>query len=562
MFRNKEGKAGEKSIAQVAIHSEALASSKALTFSSLRVEFTGSLKSIMIEHRASETSAPGSNACIRSITLVEEFSKDAEDELSSQLRGQADLTLKPGQRRVLEMAIPLREDGDAEASSATLLYESEAYDLNYTMGFRDTDTAVGWYSASSGASHRPRSNARVLHVQPRPPKMHISTPDRLPQYYTNEAVELKVELRNDEDEPAGVKLDVHLSGEYHPSFEVLVEGGQRRTECGQEESWTTGIPLGVIEHGSSRSLTVRIDAVDAPCLHDLQLRALYHLETDAATPIAQVLPVQLSIVTPFEANYDMIPRVHPEPWPSLFDDAGLESSGEEVADAVAARGLAQQWCLVCHYASFALEDLSVLEMDAVVSSADGNARCHIIGRPQVPKDGIVAAPRTMGEAQFHLVAQKLNLDDKHPVAIDATFIIKWRRGSTDAGRPVNTTRLPVGQYLVLGAEPRVLASVVHQTRDAWPSLTYLDVTIENPSQHFLTFGLTMEPSDAFAFSGAKQTTMHLLPLSRRAVRYRLLPLVRGAYLRPGLVVRDKYFQKTLRIIPTEGMKIDKDGLLL
>lgn len=27
-------------------------------------------------------------------------------------------------------------------------------------------------------------------------------------------------------------------------------------------------------------------------------------------------------------------------------------------------------------------------------------------------------------------------------------------------------------------------------------------------------------------------------------------------------MRDKYFQKVLRIIPTEGMKIDKDGLLV
>jgi hypothetical protein len=38
--------------------------------------------------------------------------------------------------------------------------------------------------------------------------------------------------------------------------------------------------------------------------------------------------------------------------------------------------------------------------------------------------------------------------------------------------------------------------------------------------------------------------------------------VRGAYVRPGLVVRDKYFQKTLRVIPTEGMKIDQEGLLI
>ena len=33
-------------------------------------------------------------------------------------------------------------------------------------------------------------------------------------------------------------------------------------------------------------------------------------------------------------------------------------------------------------------------------------------------------------------------------------------------------------------------------------------------------------------------------------------------VRLELLIRDKYFQKVLRIIPTEGMKIDKDGLLI
>ncbi len=121
----------------------------------------------------------------------------------------------------------------------------------------------------------------------------------------------------------------------------------------------------------------------------------------------------------------------------------------------------------------------------------------------------------------------------------------------------------------LYTEPRVVASVRYHaaatpsaTKDLGGFLVHLDVTIENPSSHFLTFGLSMEPSDEFAFSGAKQTTLHVLPVSRRSVSYRLLPLVRGAFVRPNLVVRDKYFQKVLRIIPTESMKIDKDGLLV
>ena len=72
----------------------------------------------------------------------------------------------------------------------------------------------------------------------------------------------------------------------------------------------------------------------------------------------------------------------------------------------------------------------------------------------------------------------------------------------------------------------------------------------------------MEPSEDFTFSGAKQTTLNLLPQSRRTTTYRLFPHVSRVWIRPKLTVRDKYFQKVLRIIPTEGMKIDEEGLLV
>lgn len=72
----------------------------------------------------------------------------------------------------------------------------------------------------------------------------------------------------------------------------------------------------------------------------------------------------------------------------------------------------------------------------------------------------------------------------------------------------------------------------------------------------------MEPSDEFAFSGSKTTTLNVLPVARRTVTYRLLPLVRGTWIKPLLVVRDKYFQKVLKVVPTEGMKRDGDGFLI
>jgi hypothetical protein len=117
---------------------------------------------------------------------------------------------------------------------------------------------------------------------------------------------------------------------------------------------------------------------------------------------------------------------------------------------------------------------------------------------------------------------------------------------------------------VASSEPRVLASVTYsRVAGTNISLLALSYTIENPSMHFLTFGVLMHPSDSFAFSGVKQTSVQLLPLSRRTIRINALPSVRGEWIRPVLVVRDRYFQKVLRVVPaSEGLRADKEGVLV
>ena len=73
----------------------------------------------------------------------------------------------------------------------------------------------------------------------------------------------------------------------------------------------------------------------------------------------------------------------------------------------------------------------------------------------------------------------------------------------------------------------------------------------------------MEPSEKFAFSGIKQSNLQLVPLSRRTMRFRLLPFSRGDWIGPiRCVIRDRYFQKVLKIAPTEGMRIDKDAIFV
>jgi len=58
----------------------------------------------------------------------------------------------------------------------------------------------------------------------------------------------------------------------------------------------------------------------------------------------------------------------------------------------------------------------------------------------------------------------------------------------------------------------------------------------------------MEANEAFAFSGPKQSSLQLAPLSKVDVRYHLWPFVRNAWIRPVLKVEDRYFNKTLRCL--------------
>jgi trafficking protein particle complex subunit 11 len=562
VFKSDEGKAGQTCQAQLSIMSNAFPESAPITVDSITVNFEGSIKAITLQHEtSSERDVSKGNILLSSVPLQEESISDdiRDNDNMSVLHGKADLTLKPGQTRVFEMAIPLREPGDARAAKVVLSLDKETFALNYAIGFKETSKADVWYGPRSFRKTIARLDAHSIHVQPRPPKMEIKLAGQLDQYYANEPIQLPFDILNSEDTEAVAKVEIILYGEQIPAFRVgVADGDAKQAEATAEESQLSGIPLANMGSSQSVGVVLSLDAATNPCVIDVTVKVSYHLVSDPATPILQTTTLPLNIVNAFEANYDLVPRLHADPWPSLFDYDGLQYLTGD--DAIAQpRGVAQKWCLVCHYASFASEDLEIVDMDAKVLGCFGGARCLTTSRPRIPDGGLKTPPRTVQEAQFDLVAQKLSLDDRGPASLDVAFVIKWKRTSSDTS-PVNTTTMVVPRHVVLGMEPRVLASISHVNPAT--GLIHFDVTIENASSHFLTFGLTMEPSDEFAFSGAKQTTVHVLPVSRRTVTYRLLPLVRATFLRPALSVRDKYFQKVLRIIPTEGMKIDKEGLLV
>ncbi|XXG95941.1 hypothetical protein Hte_002217 [Hypoxylon texense] len=578
VFKNEEGKAGQSCPAQLSITSNSFPDAAPVVLDSIRVEFDGSLRTIQLKHQASNSQAPSASRLrVTKVTLVEvEASDDADSddisEASSEstsavlLEGVDDLTLLPGQTRVFQIDVPLREPGDAKASSVQVSVAPGSFTLKYSMKLRENNLAGLWHSQPSRKKIT-RTNAHKIKVLPRPPKMEVRFVNLLEQYYASESIGLEVELLNEEDADAITKLDVVLYGQNLPGYKVQMEDSIAKSNpASEEESRLDGISVGTIPSSKSIKVMIVINVVNQPMEFDVLVRARYHLVSDPGTPIIQQATYHLNIVNPFESSYDLSPRLHSE-WPDYFNPEGIQelSAGDEAARRP--RGIAQKWSLATRYASFAHEDLVILDLGVSILSTQGSVSCKISKCQAIDEDGLVISPKTIEEAQFEVIAQKFDLDERSQATADLAFTIKWRR-LTSPKEVVNAVTLPLPQFYVTSSEPRVLAGVSYysppdaSSSSSSPPLLFLDITIENPSSHFLTFGLMMEPSDEFAFSGAKTTTLNVLPVARRTVTYRLLPLVRGAWIRPTLVVRDKYFQKVLKIIPTEGMKSDRDGVLV
>lgn len=513
----------------------------------------------MLKHK-SNNQDESSNVQFSKVSLTDGFlpsgtsTGDTNEEGRPIYLGEGSLSLCPGQKRVFEFGSLLREAGNARAATATFRIASDLFDLDYVLRLSGASAPEFWWINPTQNRRVVRTNAASFNVLPKPPKMQLRFASVKEQYYTNESIGLQVEILNEEEDDSVVDLDLRITGDNFPMGILKHSSG---TDADTEA--TTHLGVGKLASTASTTVDILLSAVEFPAIYELEIKASYRLVSDPDTPISCTISMHLPTISPFEANYDFSPRVHPEPWPSFFNHQESADAGVGTQQDVTARGLAQKWCLTSRYASFATQGLFIEDVDVEVIGQNGGIKCYTEKIAPLPEGGVKMLPKTIEEAQFSVFTQKNSLDDRGTATLDVSLAIKWRRDAT--GAAVNTTILQVPRLLVSSSEPRVLASISYST--VIPSMIHFDVTIENPSYHFLTFGLSMEPSEDFAFSGIKQSTLQLVPISRRTVRFRLLPSVRGEWLGPvRCIIRDRYFQKVLKIAPTEGMKIEKDGMLI
>ncbi|KAL4868171.1 hypothetical protein BDV12DRAFT_170185 [Aspergillus spectabilis] len=576
VFQKADGNVGEPLQGQLALRSCTQSSSTPVRFAELKLAFEGCLRPIRLQsdqNTDADTVAPCviSSPSLRDPSVLSDSSvlQSPTSGLTA-LNGIADLTIGPSQVKVYNLTCIPREAGETRVASVALLIAEEKFDLTCAITDLVQHEAFWWQQTSKGPARRRVGKGRDINrckILPKPPKIRIMVPNLRDTYYTNERIVLNLVIDNEEDEAADIITEARLFGSPNSSAKIswldeetssdAPPGSGTKTPV-EEVSHFTKRPIGVLESSSQRELPIALASTEDSVEYELEVSAVYNLVSDVHTPIIATTRLTVSIIRPFEANYEFLPRFNPLPWPDFFavDDDLIESQQTSKP-----RGLQQRWCLDTKVVSFAREPLVIEKMSVNLLNVSGGATSQIGSEVVVSPEASEIRPEELRHSNFVLDIQKLTLGDRRPTSVNLALEIQWRRSDPSSSSNVlTTTTLPIPRFVIPAGEPRVLASAISSHKLS--GLIHMEYILENPSLHFLTFNLTMEASEHFAFSGPKTMVVQLPPVSRHTVRYNLLASKRGLWIQPQLLVVDTYFNKSLRVLPTEDMRSDKKGILI
>lgn len=545
-----------------------------INLSEITIIFEGGLKLVKISYDEGPSDPVGSRdkVYLYDVPLGDSIIPPEMDEVSESilrspatLLGSSDLRFHPGVTKVFEVNMIPRESGEARAAKALLALREEMFDADVTIPIREEATRSDWWYKSELGLARKKLDMEFtcsVRIQPKPPKLQIELPGLKKAYYTNEHVELHILFINQEEDSADVRLDIRLVGtaEKVPAILWASDIDNASKVSVDKVTNATGsqlekISLGLLAASTTLDRVVTFQALSEMSEYVLEISAHYHLLSEPETPIVKTISKDLVFITPFEANCDFTPVIDQEIWPSYFYMEGDQQSSVTPMEGPRAKGLKQRWYLSTKLASFAVEPLVVNSTSLQILETRHGAKSALLEPTKPTPPSAMLIPNELLELSFPISIQKLSIEDRRPSALLLQLSVIWHR--PDAPDALTTTILPIPLFTIPFGEPRVLASAVASPPSPLIHLAYM---LENPSAHLLSFSLTMEASEEFAFSGLKAMRLSLLPLSRQEVRFNLLPTRRGMWIRPVLKVVDIGFGQALRVAAAEGCRVDKKGI--
>ncbi|KAF2765034.1 hypothetical protein EJ03DRAFT_220530 [Teratosphaeria nubilosa] len=460
----------------------------------------------------------------------------AQEDGDGNLVATADLRLQSGLIRVYSLFMTFKEAGIVRLRQASLFVEGEIFSLEHALTDEDLVRWRAVYGLHEGQlmqtplHHLDTTSVTVL---PKPPKMQIVLHGLKKEYYTNEEIHLEAELINEEIE--AVKAHATIAIPHKQEHFATVRWTKDSADLPSE------FTIDSLLASQCQKASFAVQTSSKPSSFTVNIEVDYALEPEPDTYLTKSLSLEISTIVPFTANYTFGPLLHIEPWPSYF----MTSPDRGIGDA---EGIPQQWRLGCTISSAGLDALVIRGMSIVADNVGGDAACEFVEKDYQDTQSLPPAASTRRD--FHFVTRKLSLDDRRPTTADLNLQIAWSR-EADGNQFI--AHMAVPHLSLPTSEPRVLCTVLEQTPNAADLV--LQYHLENPSMHFLTFALTMEASDDYAFSGPKHRALSLAPLSHLRVEYELVlhdsvytsSGEEGSWIWPKLQVVDSYYQKHLRV---------------
>ena len=581
-FSASEGNVGVPLQSQILISSKAHVSSHPLVISQVKVKFGGNLRNFTINHKQSQAPHVSSSDGLHLIYQVPLQTASPEapstpsdqvalknSQLANDLVGFAELRICPGATKALSLSQIPRDAGEVEVASLTLCMNEDDFDLE-VVATEDEQLHQDffWTSSDAGpiATTVKNSRSSVINILPKPPKIRVELRNLASTYFTDETIALALWIVNEEDEAADVTMEARIigSGESLPHIVWTPDddnGDGLITDSAykflaQKEQTRISKNLGTLAASAEQSHGVLIQALPERINYIVEARAQYFLLSDPETLISKHYSTTINVNAPFEISYSSTPLIDHGFWPSYFSSEGLDniSSADFDRKEKQADGLKQKWRLASRLYSLVEESLSIDGINLQVLEISDAAVCNV--ESEVISTQTSIPSNDFQEHGFILNVQKADIEDRQTTYLELRMKILWRRQGAK-GSPI-ITYLAVPELIIPFGEPRVLATA--RNGKELPGSIHLVYIIENPSAYALSFNLTMESSEEFAFSGPKNIMVELLPLSRHTVRYNLLPMLKGAWISPQLRVFDTHFQKALNPNATEGIRSDKKGL--
>lgn len=563
---------------QLSITSCAHKDSTPILISQIKVSFEGGLRSFDIQHdstKKSEASTSDGLGHFHRISL-QKASSDATSLPSSPtfsrgtqpLVGVADICISPGTTKALSLDHIPRDSGDVEVASITLCISEVNFDMEVVIT-EPEQMRPGTLWVNSPSDLLPKKpqggHTSIVKILPKPPKMQIEAQGILPQYLADEDISIEIEFTNEEEEETNVCIDARLlapSG-IVPTLIWASNGTGDFKDPGPEDPLASNSvdssskAIGNLVPMANRRHTLLVQGSSVAAEYILEVKARYHVLSDPETPIIKAFSSKIAVVMPFEANHSFLPMIHSEPWPSYFNADDLDGTSKtDASKQEVAKGLTQRWSLTSGIVSLASVTLMIESVELQVVEIHEGAICNISSASGITVAASIISSNDIQAHDFIILAQKLDLEDRRSTFIDLRLEIKWHRDGFQGSRTV--THLSVPELVIPFGEPRVLASA--RDGDVPPGAIYLDYIIENPSMYALPFQLTMDISEEFAFSGPKNVTVQLVPLSRHSIRYIILPHAKGLWITPQFKVYDTHFQKSLKVNATGELRNDKKGV--